>query len=77
MNHSAQRKLLRFLGTIMVVLLPVMLALWFAHMRAVSETRNQLHSFAELALEKTELVVQQVELARDAIQQYQGKACTP
>lgn len=77
MNHSAQRKLLRFLGTIMVVLLPVMLALWFAHIRAVSETRNQLHSFAELALEKTELVVQQVELARDAIQQYQGKACTP
>ncbi len=26
---------LRFLGTIIVVLLPVLLAIWFAHIRAV------------------------------------------
>ena len=61
----------------MVVLLPVVLALWFAHIRAMSETRNQLRSFAQLALNKTELVIQQADLARDMAQLYQGKACTP
>ncbi|HCC0889004.1 TPA: EAL domain-containing protein [Salmonella enterica] len=76
MNHSARRKMLRFLGTIIVVLLPVLLALWFAHFRAVSETRNQLHTFAQLVLDKTELVILQADLARDAAEQYQGKACT-
>ncbi|MDI4746157.1 hypothetical protein MJL33_34895, partial [Salmonella enterica subsp. enterica serovar Kentucky] len=40
-----------------VVLLPVLLAIWFAHIRAVSETRNQLHSFAQLVLDKTERVI--------------------
>jgi sensor c-di-GMP phosphodiesterase-like protein len=61
----------------MVVLLPVMLALWFAQLRAVSETRNQLRSFAQLALDKTELVIQQVDLARNAAEQYQGNLCSP
>jgi sensor c-di-GMP phosphodiesterase-like protein len=61
----------------MVVLLPVMLALWFAQLRAVTETSAQLRSFAQLALDKTELVIQQVDLARDAAEKYQGKLCTP
>lgn len=77
MSQSTRRKVLRFLGTIIVVLLPVLLALWFAHIRAVSETRNQLHSFAQLVLDKTELVILQADLARDAAEQYQGQACTP
>jgi sensor c-di-GMP phosphodiesterase-like protein len=64
MNRSARRKMLRVVGIIMVVMLPVMLALWFAQLRAVSETSAQLRTFAELALDKTELVIQQVELAR-------------
>lgn len=76
MNRSARSKMLKFLGTIMVALLPVMLALWFAQGRAVSETHNQLHSFAQLALDKTELVILQADLARDAAEQYHGKACT-
>lgn len=63
MNRSARRKMLRVVGIIMVVMLPVMLALWFAQLRAVSETSAQLRTFAELALDKTELVIQQVDLA--------------
>jgi sensor c-di-GMP phosphodiesterase-like protein len=77
MNRSARRKMLRVVGIIMVVMLPVMLALWFAQLRAVSETSAQLRTFAELALDKTELVIQQVDLARDEAEKYQGKLCTP
>lgn len=77
MNHRARRKVLRFLGIIMVVLLPVMLALWFAHLQATSQTSKQLSIFAHLALDKTERVVLQADLARDAAEQYQGQACTP
>ncbi|MFA1019705.1 EAL domain-containing protein [Enterobacter sp. SAT-E-asb] len=77
MNRSARRKMLRVVGIIMVVMLPVMLALWFAQLRAVSETSAQLRTFAELALDKTELVIQQVDLARDEAEKYQGGLCTP
>jgi sensor c-di-GMP phosphodiesterase-like protein len=77
MNRSARRKMLRVVGIIMVVMLPVMLALWFAQLRAVSETSAQLRTFAGLALDKTELVIQQVDLARDGAEKYQGKLCTP
>ncbi|HDR2784207.1 TPA: EAL domain-containing protein [Enterobacter sichuanensis] len=77
MNRSARRKMLRVVGIIMVVMLPVMLALWFAQLRAVSETSAQLRTFAELALDKTELVIQQVDLARIEATKYQGERCTP
>ncbi|MFN1130996.1 EAL domain-containing protein [Enterobacter sp. RHB15-C17] len=77
MNRSARRKVLRVVGIIMVVLLPVMLALWFAQLRAVTETSSQLRSFAQLALDKTELVIEQVDLARDAAEKYQGEICSP
>lgn len=77
MNRSAQRKMLRVVGIIMVVLLPVMLALWFAQLRAVTETSSQLRTFAELALDKTELVIQQVDLARDSAEKYRGELCSP
>lgn len=61
----------------MVVLFPVVLAIWFAHIRAMTETHNQLRSFAQLVLNKTELVILQADLARDMAQLYQGKMCTP
>lgn len=77
MNRSARRKMLRVVGIIMVVLLPVMLALWFAQLRAVTETSAQLRTFADLALDKTELVIQQVDLTRENAEKYQGKLCTP
>lgn len=64
MNRSARRKMLKVVGIIMVVILPVMLALWFAQLSAVSEISAQLRTFAELALNKTERVIQQVDLAR-------------
>ena len=77
MNRSARRKMLRVVGIIMVVMLPVMLALWFAQLRAVTETSSQLRTFAQLALDKTELVIEQVDLARNAAEKYQGERCTP
>ena len=61
MNRSALRNMLKVVGIIMVVMLPVMLALWFAQLRAVSEISAQLRTFAELALNKTERVIQQVD----------------
>ncbi|ELT1815581.1 EAL domain-containing protein [Enterobacter hormaechei] len=77
MNRSALRNMLKVVGIIMVVMLPVMLALWFAQLRAVSEISAQLRKFAELALNKTERVIQQVDLAREDAEKYQGKVCTP
>jgi len=77
MNRSALRNMLKVVGIIMVVMLPVMLALWFAQLRAVSEISAQLRTFAELALNKTERVIQQVDLAREDAEKYQGKVCTP
>ncbi|MGL5599618.1 MAG: EAL domain-containing protein [Silvania sp.] len=77
MNQSARSKVLKIAGVIMVVLLPVMLSLWFAQQRAISETSSHLRSFAELALDKTELVIQQVDLARNDAVKYAGDICTP
>ncbi|CBG90160.1 EAL domain-containing protein [Citrobacter rodentium] len=77
MNHRARRKMLGLFGIIMAVLLPMMLMLWFAHFRAVSQTSQQLATFAQLALDKTEQVILQVDLARDAAEQYQGQPCSP
>lgn len=77
MSHSARRKVLRIVGTIMVVLLPVMLALWFAHIRAVKETGGQLRAFAQLALDKTEVVIQQVDIARNEALKFNGQICSP
>lgn len=74
MNRSALRNMLKVVGIIMVVMLPVMLALWFAQLRAVSEISAQLRTFAELALNKTERVIQQVDLAREDAEKYQGKS---
>ncbi|MGY5958872.1 EAL domain-containing protein [Kosakonia sp. BK9b] len=76
MNHSVRRKMLRIVGIIMVVLLPVMLSLWFAHIRAVKETGIQLRSFAQLALNKTEAVVHQVDILRSKAEKYDGKICS-
>lgn len=77
MNRSARRQMLRGVGLITVVLLPVMLALWFAQIRAEAETYAQLRTFAHLVLAKTEHVIRQADLARDAAEQYRGDICTP
>lgn len=76
MNRSARRRLLRIVGIILVASLPVVLALWFAQMRAVSETSTQLRSFAGLVLNKTEVVVHQADLARNAAEKYRGDICS-
>ncbi|HEY2453059.1 MAG TPA: EAL domain-containing protein [Scandinavium sp.] len=77
MNQSARSNVLRGLGVIVVVLLPVMLALWFSQLRAASETHSQLRTFAHIALNKTEQVIRQADLARDAAEQYHGAICSP
>lgn len=43
MGDSAPHKALRLIGTGLVILLPVVLALWFAQLRAKAETIDQLH----------------------------------
>lgn len=77
MNRSVHRKVLRVVGIVLVVLLPVMLSLWFAHVRAVKETSTHLRSFAQLALDKTERVIGQVETVRSAADKYHGQVCSP
>ncbi|WP_430381667.1 CSS-motif domain-containing protein [Trabulsiella odontotermitis] len=77
MNRRVRDKVLRIVGVIMVVLLPVMLALWFAQMRAMSETTGQLQTFAQLALDKTEIVIHEAEETRREAEGYHGAACTP
>ena len=77
MNQSARSNVQRGLGVIIVVLLPVMLALWFAQLRAKSETHSQLNTFAHIALNKTEQVIRQADLARDAAEHYTGTLCSP
>ena len=77
MNHSVRRKMLSVVVLITVVLLPLMLSLWFAHIRAVKETSAQLQSFAQLALNKTERVIQQVDTVRSAAEKYHGQICAP
>nr|WP_264373409.1 CSS-motif domain-containing protein [Kosakonia radicincitans] len=76
MNHSVRRKMLRVVGIIIGVILPVMLSLWFAHIRAVNETAFQLRSFAHLALNKTEVVIQQVDSVRTAAEKFHGQICS-
>lgn len=76
MNHSVRRKMLRVVGIVLVVLLPVMLSLWFAHIRAVKETGGQLRAFAQQALNKTETVIQQVDTVRYAAEKYHGEICS-
>ncbi|XNM74679.1 CSS-motif domain-containing protein [Escherichia coli] len=41
------------------------------------EANNQLRTFAQLALDKSELVIRQADLVSDAAERYQGQVCTP
>ncbi|HDX8865454.1 TPA: EAL domain-containing protein [Klebsiella michiganensis] len=77
MNHSAPHKALRIFGIVLVILLPVLLALWFAQIRAKAETADQLRLFSRLALQKTEMVIREADEARDKARLYQGAICSP
>lgn len=77
MNHSAPHKALRIFGIVLVILLPVLLALWFAQIRAKAETADQLRLFSRLALQKTEIVIREADEARDKARLYQGAICSP
>ena len=77
MSYSARHKLLALPGIVFVVLLPIILSLWIAFLWAKSEVNSQLRTFAQLALDKSELVIQQADLASDEAERYQGHVCTP
>ena len=77
MKLSVPHKMLRISGMILVVLIPVMISLWFAHIHAVKETRTHLRAFARQALNKTDLVIQQADSVRRAAENYRGTPCTP
>lgn len=77
MSRSAPHKALRIVGIVLVILLPVVLALWFAQIRAKAETADQLRLFSRLALQKTELVIREADEARDKARLYQGEVCSP
>lgn len=64
-------------GYYLLVLFPIILSLWIAFLWAKSEVNNQLRTFAQLALDKSELVIRQADLVSDAAERYQGQVCTP
>ncbi len=66
MSHRARHQLLAFPGIIFLVLFPIILSLWIAFFWAKSEVNNQLRTFAQLALDKSELVIRQADLVSDA-----------
>lgn len=76
MHHAAGRRALRITGIIMVVLLPVIFSVWFAQLRAVSDTRDHLRSFAQLILNRTSMVVQDALLARSMAASFRGDICS-
>jgi sensor c-di-GMP phosphodiesterase-like protein len=55
---------------------PVVLALWFAQIRAKAETSDRLHAFSQLALQKTEMVVYEADRAREKALQFKGTICS-
>lgn len=67
----------RFRALSFLVLFPIILSLWIAFFWAKSEVNNQLRTFAQLALDKSELVIRQADLVSDAAERYQGQVCTP
>lgn len=77
MTRRKSLLIFRTAGLILTVFLPVMLAVYFAHVRAASEIRQHLRSFAQLAIEKTELVIQQVTSAQAEAGQFSGQVCSP
>lgn len=77
MNQRVRRIVLKAVGVTMVVILPMMLALWFAQMRALSETHNQLAALAHTTLNKTEQVIRQTDLAWKAAERFHGSLCSP
>lgn len=77
MSHHARHQLLALPGIIFLVLFPIILSLWIAFLWAKSEVNSQLQTFAQLALDKSELVIRQADLVSDAAERYQGQVCTP
>ncbi|HEY1844659.1 MAG TPA: EAL domain-containing protein [Buttiauxella sp.] len=77
MTERIYLRVLRTSGLMLTVCLPVMLAVYFAHLRASSETQQHLSSFAQLVIEKTEAVIQHVEAAQDEAQRFSGQVCSP
>ena len=77
MSHRARHQLLALPGIIFLVLFPIILSLWIAFLWAKSEVNNQLRTFAQLSLDKSELVIRQADLVSDAAERYQGQVCTP
>ena len=61
MSHRARHQLLALPGIIFLVLFPIILSLWIAFLWAKSEVNNQLRTFAQLALDKSELVIRQAD----------------
>ena len=72
MSHRARHQLLALPGIIFLVLFPIILSLWIAFLWAKSEVNNQLRTFAQLALDKSELVIRQADLVSDAAERYHG-----
>ena len=69
--HASREQRRAVQGIIFLVLFPIILSLWIAFLWAKSEVNNQLRTFAQLALDKSELVIRQADLVSDAAERYQ------
>lgn len=76
MKERIYLRILRTSGLILTVCMPVVLAIYFAHIRATSDTQQHLRSFAQLVIEKTELVIRHVNSAQDEAESFTGQRCS-
>lgn len=76
MTRKPWKKMLRIIGVTLIVMLPLVLAVWFARLRAESDTQQHLHAFASMVLEKTETVIRHVETVREEARRFRGEVCS-
>lgn len=76
MTERAWYRALNGTGIIILALLPILFALWFAQRGAVTETHRQQRVLGSLLLNKSERVTQQISLAFDAASAWRGARCS-
>lgn len=77
MTEFARHKTLRSIGIILLAMLPILFALWFAQQRAKFDTHDQHRIMGRLILNKSERVTRQVVLAFRDASAYRGAVCSP
>lgn len=77
MTLQPWKKTLRIIGVLLIVMLPIVFAIWFARIRAENDTQQHLQAFASMVLEKSESVISHVNDVREDASRFRGIPCSP